>query len=319
MRVKRIVLSTAFFAVSSALSFPTEAESAPFNGAAALEALQSNDFKRALEIAHPLADKNDATALLVLGQCYYFGNGVEKDGSKALTFYRRAADLGNSKAQFYLGVLTYTGDGVEKNVSEAVRWYRMAADNGDSQAAAVLGQILVKGGDTVFDINEGIRYLELAAQGNEAVAEFNLAVLYQNPEQKPELFGIQDLEKSIYWYRRSIEHGNVDSATNLAGLYLLRTGEKNRNVSEAEKLFEFAAKHGDSRAMFNLGLLNLSTKDGIGNNPMEAFAWLSVAQKFGHPRAEALLNSIRSGLSSESTTSANLRTRELERRITKKP
>lgn len=83
-------------------------------------------------------NQGDVNAQYILGLCYFYGNGVEKDLSEAVKWYRKAAVQGFADAQYNLGICYYNGDGVEKNLSEAVVWFRKAADQGHAEAQNAL-------------------------------------------------------------------------------------------------------------------------------------------------------------------------------------
>ena len=72
-----------------------------------------------------------------LAWCYKHGNGVERDGGKALELYLKAAELGSAEAVWSLGSIYRYGtkDGrVPVNKKEALKWYRVAAERGDTVA-----------------------------------------------------------------------------------------------------------------------------------------------------------------------------------------
>ena len=50
------------------------------------------------------AEQGDAKAQFVLGGCYDFGDGVEKNPTEAVKWYRKAAEQGYAPAQFNLGL-----------------------------------------------------------------------------------------------------------------------------------------------------------------------------------------------------------------------
>ena len=50
------------------------------------------------------AEAGDAEAQVKLGDMYYFGRGVPKDYTQAVSWYRKAAQQGYAKAQYNLGV-----------------------------------------------------------------------------------------------------------------------------------------------------------------------------------------------------------------------
>lgn len=61
-----------------------------------------------------------------------------KNHSKAAKWYRKAADEGHAQAQSDLGECYYFGEGVEQNYAEAVKWYRKASEQGHEQAQDAL-------------------------------------------------------------------------------------------------------------------------------------------------------------------------------------
>ena len=80
------------------------------------------------------AEQGDVEAQFELGFMYDFGNGVEKDASKAVYWYQKAANLGNATAQSNLGHMYAAGEGVTKDASKAVYWFQKAANQGDATA-----------------------------------------------------------------------------------------------------------------------------------------------------------------------------------------
>ena len=60
----------------------------------------------------PLADNYDLAALRNIGHLYRLGQGVARDGEKAVRYYTRAAELGFAPAQLNLAVMLYEGDGI---------------------------------------------------------------------------------------------------------------------------------------------------------------------------------------------------------------
>ena len=60
----------------------------------------------------PLADNYDLAALRNIGHLYRLGQGVARDGEKAVRYYTRAAELGFAPAQLNLAVMLHEGDGI---------------------------------------------------------------------------------------------------------------------------------------------------------------------------------------------------------------
>ena len=102
---------------------------------------QPNEAERKqFEAVKARADKGDGEAQLELSSRYATGDGVTKDGAKAMKWLRKAAEQGVARAQCLLGLSYASGDGVKKpDKVEAVRWLRRAADQGLAEAQFDLG------------------------------------------------------------------------------------------------------------------------------------------------------------------------------------
>ncbi|TQV84030.1 peptidase C14 [Exilibacterium tricleocarpae] len=102
------------------------------------------DYKTALSVWMPAADKGDAEAQTNVGEIFERGLGGEPNYEAALIWYRKAAEQGNTRAQYNLGTLYEQGHGVEKSQVEALNWYRKAwglpPDNLIFQSAAAKAQ-----------------------------------------------------------------------------------------------------------------------------------------------------------------------------------
>ncbi|EJK53661.1 hypothetical protein THAOC_26854, partial [Thalassiosira oceanica] len=87
-------------------------------------------------------DKNDPTAICLLGQKYYHGNlGLQKDVRRAAELWTEAAELGSNQAFFELGLAYQRGEGVEQNEKKAVHFYTKAAKQGHVLSRNNLGCI----------------------------------------------------------------------------------------------------------------------------------------------------------------------------------
>ena len=98
--------------------------------------------KARIETYTSLATNNDATAQLILGECYYFGWGVEQDYKQAVEWYKKSAEQGYAAAQFDLGNCYECGRGVDKDYRKAVEWYERAAKQGNEKAKESLDKLL---------------------------------------------------------------------------------------------------------------------------------------------------------------------------------
>lgn len=94
------------------------------------ESGSTQDRLEAMEWLHKLVDDGDRVAQKVLGDRYYWGNGVQHDLTLALVWYQKAAEQGESNAIYNLARLYAEGDEVPRDLAQAAFWYRKAVDLG---------------------------------------------------------------------------------------------------------------------------------------------------------------------------------------------
>ena len=63
-----------------------------------------------------------------------------EDRTEAAKWYQKAAEQGYAEAQFSLGQCYFYGNGVNKNKFEAAKWYQKAADQGHEAAQEFLDE-----------------------------------------------------------------------------------------------------------------------------------------------------------------------------------
>ena len=71
--------------------------------------------KFSIEQCRAAAEKGNASAQDVLGDCYQYGWFVKKDFAAAIAWYKKAAEQGNAAAQRSLGWCCENGYGMEKD------------------------------------------------------------------------------------------------------------------------------------------------------------------------------------------------------------
>jgi len=110
-------------------------------------------------------------ALQQLGECYYFGIGVEKNEKDTFKFFKMANEKGNFHALKGLIVCYRENLGVEKNIAEQYRLYKIYAEKtGDLQTLHSFAYIYMNGMSSMTDfgfvsfekdINEAIRLYKI--------------------------------------------------------------------------------------------------------------------------------------------------------------
>ena len=135
-------------------------------------------------------------ALTSLGSCYIYGEGVEKDETKAYELFRKAAELGNLSACFMVGEMYLGGIGVEKNEKAAFTWLRKAAVEANTvtyaNACLLTGYCYDKGIGTSKDTDRALKFYKKAlenAKANDdnelyAQGQYYMALHYLNKKDK---------------------------------------------------------------------------------------------------------------------------------------
>jgi TPR repeat protein len=109
--------------------------------------LKEENHEYALYYLKPLAFVGYSEAQKILGECFAFGHGVEKNKEKAKYWLRRAHDGSDCNSDrciaadlYFIGENYLEGVGVEINREEAMNWIKMAADNGYPKAVEYMSQ-----------------------------------------------------------------------------------------------------------------------------------------------------------------------------------
>ena len=121
--------------------------------------------------------KNFSTRYIVnsqfwAGYIYYFGQGVDINYEKALSYLFSAAKAGESSAQYLVCYAYFNGQGIEKNASKAFEWAKKSAGQGNPEGQYTLGLMYENGTGTIKSKSKAISWYEKAAsQGNTQAKE----------------------------------------------------------------------------------------------------------------------------------------------------
>ncbi len=196
------------------------------------------------------AQSGDSEAQYKLGECYYYGNGVEQDYQKAVEWYEKSAKQGYAKAQNNLGFCYGKGYGVEKNLEKEVEWYMKSAEQGNSIAQRNLGKCYYYGSGIEKDI-EKARMLwgksseqgYLPANSDLGVYYLDLGIQYIEESNTVEQFN-DNYEKAMECFLKNKKPSDYYAEKILKCLEKLNEIYKNENKSIEElyeKLIEFSS------------------------------------------------------------------------------
>jgi tetratricopeptide (TPR) repeat protein len=188
------------------------------------------------------AEKGDADAQQLLGDCYYNGKGVPQDFKEAVKWYRKAAEQGHADAQHTLGHFYKNGEYVEKDEVEAMKWIRQSADQNYAPAQRSLGSFYKYGECVTKDEVEAIKWFRKAAEQGNARAQSTLGYCYWKGQ------GVAvDYVEAIKWLRRAAnQEGFADDEYFLGCCY-----EFTKDFVEAYKCYNLALIQGLSHTRSN--------------------------------------------------------------------
>ncbi|MCZ7597638.1 MAG: sel1 repeat family protein [Gammaproteobacteria bacterium] len=137
-----------------------------------VDAYDTEDYARAVEIWEALAQEGHVMSQYNLGLLYENGLGVPQRHDLAFFWYRMAALNGNASAKYNLRGLYYHGLGVEQSVEQAVRWWEEAANAGDPNGAYNLGVVMLQSSNDEASVKAAmIRLKQAADAGHPHAAE----------------------------------------------------------------------------------------------------------------------------------------------------
>lgn len=149
-------------------------------------------------IFNTLSAKSVLTAgeLLVLGELYFDGIGVEQDYSKSFECFRKALELGLKRAAQDIAGFYSSGKYVGEDIDEAKKYFEIAAEAGYAFSWYNLGVIYLNGlGSTLEDAAKAVDCFKKAAnigfrRAMEAVGKcyFNGVGVAKNEEESEKWF-----------------------------------------------------------------------------------------------------------------------------------
>ncbi|KAH8549682.1 hypothetical protein BGW37DRAFT_502227 [Umbelopsis sp. PMI_123] len=247
-----------------------------------------SNYVQASKQSHPAATYRTAV-------CYEVGAGTKRDHARAILFYRKAANLGDTPAMYKLGMILLKGFiSQQKNPREGISWLKRAAANADDEnphALHELGLAYEKDGipSVIADEKYARELFTQAAQFGYAPSQFKLGCCYEYGQ----LTCPVDPRRSIAWYSRAAEQGDVEAELALSGWYLTGSeGVLKQSDTEAYLWARKAADKGYAKAEYAVGYY---TETGIGVKPEldEARRWYMRAAAQGNKRAMQRLTELR--------------------------
>jgi TPR repeat protein len=126
---------------------------------------EAGEKVKAFTLWKEAAEQGYVKAQHLVGFCYYWGLGTQKDKSLALEWYQKAAEKEYPQSICYLAEYYEHGmAGIERNTDEAVRLWKKAAKLGDKEAPFILGNLYYDGVYVEQDKKEAVLWYRMSAQ-----------------------------------------------------------------------------------------------------------------------------------------------------------
>jgi uncharacterized protein len=185
-----------------------------------------------IEDLQELSDRGDAKGLYELGVLYNIGVGVQKNKSKAESYFLKASEKGHPGAQYQLGLILKE----KGNIDAAVYWLEKAANNKDIKAQYLLGSIYEKGEIADLDYSKAIHFYNMAITQKDPFSQYALGAMYASG------VGVEkNLEKAFSLYIKAANQDYVLAQFSL-GLFFLHGKGTERSIVDAYKWFAIAVK-----------------------------------------------------------------------------
>ena len=212
------------------------------------------------------AQNGNATAQLIVAQCYYSGDGVEQNADEGWKWMEKAAENDIAYAQYAcaMQMISEQGNG-PKDTAKGMEWLKKAAEQGLPEAQADLASAYLEGRNVEKDEKKGVEMLENAVLQGNPMAMSVLAAYYINHSTSEE-----DHKKGIIMLQSLAAAGDPDSQFNLGFCYMNSVGTK--GLTQEQKLVDDELKKmGEGKELTDLQI---------------AAYWMEKAAEAGHPMAQ---------------------------------
>ena len=276
------------------------------------------DFHKAKEYFLEAEKLGSKDAIYLLGELYFYGEGVPQNYQTAASYYEKAAALKQKDALFSLGALYMNGFGFEENLPKAIEYYKQAAALGDNTSINTLGYYYENGETPTIEIDlaEATSWYQKScdngdSHGCDAVNRLKIHTLtfdtvfsdivenYDGPiassRKIPSVSTFieqDDYDRDMMlvdYYPEIIKAAKTEDtdAIYLLGLYYQVKGDDNYDsyaYGQAKILFEKAIELGSKEAIYSLGELYYYG-NGVEQNYEKSLALYADPKLNSYPEA----------------------------------
>lgn len=200
------------------------------------------DTGLAIKMLEDNSNKNYGESLLQLAVMHLRGELVERSYKKVYDLANKAIILEHKDAYAFIGTLYEFGLGVNQSYDLALDNYNKSKNMSSGLAYSNLAALYSNGGFKV-DYDRAYQLSIKAYELGDKTAAFNIANMYHHGN------GVQkDLEKFIYWIRKSALQRNSTSQFLLSAHYLYNQQADPSGIIKAYAWADIAKRHGSRKA-----------------------------------------------------------------------
>jgi TPR repeat protein len=211
------------------------AENQPFSRGEAL--FGAAKYDEAFPIINEYALQGNPKAQGLVARMYGNGWGIKENPKKAYEFALKGAERDDPSALFVLGYLYETGGFVERNFDESIKWYEKSAKMGNDRADKALARIYDSERDaSKRNTNKAFKWLLSSANKGDAYSQRRLAIYYLYILEDDR----KDFNEAVKWFLAAIDNGDVSSNILLGKAYQLGLKNIAPDYLKSLKYFEAA-------------------------------------------------------------------------------
>ncbi|HUX80292.1 MAG TPA: tetratricopeptide repeat protein [Alphaproteobacteria bacterium] len=235
-------------------------------------------FKKAAKLGLPEAHHN-------LGAMYLNGEGVIRNGNKALKQFQKAAALDFSPSYHNIGMMFRDGMGVPQNDLEALNSFKKAAGLGLHESQVLFIEMLYYMGKKRYeekDFAGALSWYEDKGLENFAPAQFSIGIIRLSRDS-----GLQDYLKAIKPLEKAADLGMAEAQYTLGKLYSEGWEGSPPNFEEALKRYQEAAhqNHAQAQEALSEAQYDVAVEHTENQRFSEALKFFRLAAKKNFPRA----------------------------------
>jgi TPR repeat protein len=229
----RIILTCQLFTASSTLASPygnlapsrTIAGQAEFDEAMGqLKKDGTSDIKRVFDLLTLASTNKHPDAIGALGYLYANGIYVEKNDTKARSYFQEAVDLGSKDSRLNLGLFLVHGKGGAVDIKKGLSLLQEMTLEGHTQAALALGELYYTGDHSEKkepDYAQAYSVLLPQAETGNSTAQNFIGVIIRDGR-----IGPKDSDSAQIWFEKAAWQGNSKACSNLAELWNYQSEER---------------------------------------------------------------------------------------------